>query len=122
MDFAIDFDGTIYSYTSGWQGATNLPDEPVPGAIPLLRAIINDPECCVSIFSVRNPQKGAVQAMRDWLLAWGLEPIHVREIRFPITKPPSDIFIDDRAVQFDGTYKTLEEYKNFKPWHKNAQK
>ena len=33
---ALDFDGVLHSYTSGWQGADVISDPPVPGAIEFL--------------------------------------------------------------------------------------
>lgn len=41
---SIDFDGVLHSYKSGWQGARNIPDPPVPDAIPWLRSLLSDPD------------------------------------------------------------------------------
>ncbi len=36
----LDFDGVCHSYTSGWQGATTIPDKPVAGMWKFLEASI----------------------------------------------------------------------------------
>jgi len=36
----LDFDGTIHSYNSGWQGADIISDEPVPGAFDFIRDVM----------------------------------------------------------------------------------
>ena len=33
---AIDFDGVLHSYTSGWKGARSIPDPPVYGSLDWL--------------------------------------------------------------------------------------
>jgi len=42
----------------------------------------------------------------------------IRKIQFPLHKPPAFITIDDRAIQFTGTFPDVEEIKKFRPWNK----
>ena len=44
----------------------------------------------------------------------------VREIKWPLFKPPAVYTIDDRAHQFDGTWPDHEAIAAFKPWNKRA--
>ena len=44
------------------------------------------------------------------------------QIRFAHHKPPALVTIDDRALTFDGTWPTMDEIKNFKPWNKRVIK
>lgn len=115
---AIDFDGVIHSYTSGWKGATIVSDPPVLGAIEAIRDYITN-GLRVLIFSTRNVEPGAVVAMTSWLVSNGLETEYVEKIVFPTSKPSTaSVFIDDRAYLFEGTFPTVEYLKEFKPWNK----
>jgi hypothetical protein len=38
---AIDFDGVLHSYKSGWKGAKNIPGPPVDGAIEWLSDLVS---------------------------------------------------------------------------------
>jgi hypothetical protein len=61
----LDFDGVLHSYTSGWQGATNIPDKPVDGALHFLfNAIL---KFDVYIYSSRSHKFGGRTAMKKWL-------------------------------------------------------
>lgn len=42
----------------------------------------------------------------------------IREIKWPIFKPPALYSIDDRGHQFNGTWPTHAEIAAFKPWNK----
>lgn len=113
---AVDFDGVIHGYTSPWQGASVIPDPPVPGAIDFLSrmlAVFN-----VAIFSSRNHQAGGITAMREYLNRWGMAWYLVDKLEFPQEKPPAILTIDDRAFCFRGTFPTVDEIKAFKPWNK----
>lgn len=128
---AVDFDGTIHSYTSGWQGRTKIPDPPVEGAFDWLRDMLGTPEeisvmlheppfADICIYSTRNKNPFAIMAMRKWFLKHGLEPCYIRLLRFPFTKPSAYITIDDRAVTFEGTFPDLDQILKFKPWYKRT--
>jgi hypothetical protein len=58
----LDFDGVIHSYTSGWQGAAIIPDQPVEGALNFIYRATD--HFRVAIFSSRSNQPGGVDAMR----------------------------------------------------------
>lgn len=121
----IDFDGVLHSYTSGWQGATHIPDEPVPGAIEWLKELLNpsfasvlqSPDFEVNISSSRSRYLFGRFAMKSWLRVHGLSTIEVKSIRFPLFKPDAYIFIDDRCITFSGVFPTSDALLCFKPWN-----
>jgi hypothetical protein len=124
----LDFDGVIHSYSSGWKGARNIPDPPVPGAIDFLIEAMVD--WTVVIHSSRARYFGGVRAMRTWLkehagMAWyesGLGDFEGLElIKFARWKPSALVTIDDRALTFDGTWPSLKSLKEFKPWNKRSK-
>ena len=61
----LDFDGVLHSYGSGWQGARNIPDPPVAGALKFLVTAMQSFQ--VAIYSSRSHQFGGRRAMKRWL-------------------------------------------------------
>ena len=112
----LDFDGVIHSYTSPWAGADVIPDPPVVGAFEFMRDA--QKHFTVAIFSSRSNQPGGIEAMQLWLLKHGWHPERYGEIEFPTAKPPAFIGLDDRVLNFDGTWPAMETLKAFKPWNK----
>ncbi|MFK7987528.1 MAG: hypothetical protein AB8I08_16030 [Sandaracinaceae bacterium] len=112
----LDFDGVLHSYVSGWSGPTVVADPPVDGAIAFLEEAVERYE--VAIVSVRNAYPEATYAMRAWLLANGLPQRVLERVRFPRHKPPAEIYLDDRAVRFEGTFPSFESLGALVPWNR----
>lgn len=127
----VDFDGVINSYKSGWTGVSDLPDEPVHGAIEWLMQHLPVPDsiCAmahpyegpeVQIYSSRSKSWFGRRAMKRWLVKHGLHPAYIADniLKFPSKKPAAFLTIDDRAICFNGRFPTAQEMLAFKPWHK----
>lgn len=119
----LDFDGVIHSYTSGWKGIDQIPDNPVPGAIGFMLEALK--HFHVVIYSSRSATTTGIDAMRYWLRAHGGQTWHetpdgpgLESIEFASTKPAAFLTLDDRAITFTGKFPTIEEMKGFKPWNK----
>lgn len=143
----LDFDGVIHSYTSGWKGASAIPDPPVPGALEFILDAAEQFD--VQIFSSRSHQWGGKRAMKKWLthhyreMFWASPDIQeaagdptswthadidddafkwgahiVQRIGFPWFKPPAMVTLDDRAITFTGNWPEVAELRSFKPWNK----
>jgi len=129
----VDFDGVINSYKSGWQGPRKLPDPPVDGAIKWLESLLGvpdeigamhyePPKFKVCIFSSRSRYFGARRAMKRWLLKHGMHRAFLRLISFPLRKPPAFLILDDRAIQFEGSFPSIDEMRSFRPWNRRKSK
>lgn len=109
----FDFDGVIHSYTSGWKGVGVIPDPPVPGikeAIDDIRAAGYE----VVVVSTRCSSQEGAEAIGKYL---SNHDICVDDVRKE--KPPAIVYIDDRAICFDGNPATLlGKIQAFKPWNK----
>lgn len=109
---AIDFDGVINSYKSGWKGPAET-DEPVPGAALAINTLV-DRGYKVVIYSTRAGSPEGKKAIARYLSDMDVEP---RVIEITDKKPIADVYIDDRAVTFDGNWPAmLERVESFKPW------
>jgi transcriptional regulator with XRE-family HTH domain len=118
---SLDFDGVIHSYTSGWSGdACKVPDPPVRGAFEFIGEAI-DRGYDVAIFSTRSHVKGATEAMRQWMMEYGMDEKIVNLIKFPKKKPNAELLIDDRGYHFKGKFPSWEYIENFKPWNKGGE-
>ena len=115
---SFDFDGVLHSYTSGWQGAAVIPDPPVPGmaaALHRLQAVGWE----ISICSSRARSLEGIAAVEAWLLENGFPSGLV----VTSEKLPAELYIDDRALRFDGHVPVmLEAIDSWQgPWNKGAQ-
>ena len=109
----LDFDGVVHSYTSGWQGATEIPDLPVDGAQAFIEAALK--QFRISIYSQRSQQKGGIIAMKQWF-AYRMNEDIAAALSFPTEKPLCLVTIDDRVIQFQGYWPKLDDIANFKSW------
>lgn len=109
----FDFDGVIHSYKSGWKGETVIPDEPVKGIEDVLEELKEEGYEIV-IVSSRCATKIGRLAILEWLEKYNLD-YYID--RISTEKPPAIVYIDDRAIRFDGKTKGLvDKIKNFKSW------
>jgi len=112
---AVDCDGVLHSYVSGWQGADVLPDEPVPGAIAWLERVTKDFE--VAIHSTRCRSVGGRWAIEGWLREHGLSDEALSHVHYPPYKPAALIYVDDRGYRFDGrNFPSVDAIWAAKPW------
>jgi len=110
---ALDFDGVLHSYVSGWQGCDVIGDPPVPGAVEFVRAAQEHFE--VVVCSSRARDCGAATAMARWLDKWGFPTMTITN-----RKPAAFVSIDDRALQFVGLWPDLDILRAFLPGSKRS--
>lgn len=128
---AVDFDGVIHSYTTGWQGAHIIPDPPVEGAIDFLEYLVADgTPANAAIFSTRAKTWRGRRAMRAWLREHAGNSWHecmgsrgIESIPITAGKPIASVYLDDRAVRFEGRFPELRhqailDLVSRKPWNK----
>lgn len=115
----FDFDGVIHSYTSGWQGVDVIPDEPVKGIENALKEI-HEAGYEIAIVSTRCSAVVGAKAVAEWLNKYGLAQYIDKICK---EKPPAIVYIDDRAICFDGKpEKLLSKIESFVPWNKKKNK
>lgn len=111
----FDFDGVIHSYTSGWQGEGVANDPPVPGIKEALKAV-HDAGYQVAVMSTRCASLAGSIAVQNYLSKHGMIEYVDRVCK---DKLPAIVYIDDRAICFDGHSETLlSKIQSFKPWNK----
>ena len=107
----FDFDGVIHSYTSGWKGAEVIPDLPVHGIKEAVEEIRRDYK--VVVVSTRCATEKGMEAVRNYLKENGIVVDEVMK-----EKPPAIVYIDDRAICFDGRPESLlAKINSFAPWY-----
>ncbi len=111
----FDFDGVIHSYTSGWKGQSVISDPPVPGIKEAI-AEIRSAGYEVVVVSTRCASLMGHGSVSAWLHDHGIEVDGVM-----MEKPPAIVYIDDRAICFDGKPEgLLEKIEGFDPWYKKS--
>jgi hypothetical protein len=108
----FDFDGVIHRYDSRWSGAGIISDGPVEGIREAIDEIRKEYE--VFVVSSRCTETIGIASIKKWLDKYGIVVDGVVS-----EKPPAIVYIDDRAITFDGNPNTLlSKIKEFKPWNK----
>lgn len=112
----FDFDGVINSYKSGWTGISSIPDQPVDGIKEAI-AEIREAGYKVVVVSSRCALPEGATAIANYLRKYNIDVDDIcRE------KPPAVVYVDDRAICFDGkSDRLLEQIKSFQPWNKKAK-
>lgn len=109
----FDFDGVIHSYTSGWKGIDRILDQPVQGIREAI-AEIRRAGYEVTVVSARCAAEEGMAAIKEWLDRYDILVDAVKK-----EKPPALVYIDDRAICFDGHPEILlEQIREFQPWNK----
>lgn len=113
---AVDFDGVINSYTSGFV-ANRIPDPPVEGAFDFLLALQAKGHDVV-VLSTRASNGAAVDLMRTWFRMHGYPDRQLGRIVITNRKPKAGLYIDDRGFRFEGTFPTVAEVNRMaeSPW------
>lgn len=118
MTIAVDFDGVVHAYSKGWQGG-QIYDEPVPGAIDGLRALME--RDAVYICTAR----AWLDPVAAWLNKHGVPALvdtsgETRLLweergRLLVTwfKLPATAYIDDRAIRFESWPQTLADIERY---------
>ena len=113
----FDFDGVIHSYTSGWKGVANIPDPPVPGIREAI-AEIRDAGYRVVVVSTRCSERDGLMAIHKFM-----DENNILVDDISAHKPPALVYIDDRALCFDGHPEMLlNKIQEFKPWYQKEEK
>ncbi len=120
---SLDFDGVIHRYDSGWLGINIILDPPVDGAMKFISeaSLIFE----VHVFSSRSREPSGIEAMKHFILFYLKEYFRSRakarevfeKLKFPTTKPPAFLTIDDRCLQFTGEFMHPKTLLDFKPWN-----
>ena len=111
----FDFDGVIHKYSKGWQDGS-IYDEPVKGIKEVIDELRKDYK--IVIVSTRSATEQGKNNIIEWLKKYNIEVDDISK-----GKPPALIYVDDRAINFNGNCKTLmRDIKNFKSWTEKNKK
>lgn len=117
---AVDFDGVIHGHSKGWHDGT-IYDPPVPGVAEALTKLRE--RFRVVVYSCRSYDRlfdgvlepNQVSQMTEYMNKHG---IPFDEIYVGHGKPVAYLYIDDRAVQFNGDWRaTLRDVDSFQLWN-----
>ena len=113
---AVDFDGVLHLYETPWVNAETISDGPVDGAIEWLEEIGEDFN--VVIFTTRGKTPEGVAAVRAWLVAQGWPA--GGDVKVTAEKPPALVYLDDRAMRFEGVFPSAQEIRDARPWNEQT--
>jgi len=110
---AIDLDGVIANYDGIWRGERHI-GKPFPGAKKFLM-LLKKADIDFIILTARNEKKH--------VLHWCAKNNLPKPLKITNIKPQASVYIDDRAINFDGNFARLtRKLANFSVyWRKNKR-
>jgi hypothetical protein len=136
VKIALDFDGVLHSYSSGWTGV--IPFDPPVRDLGGMKAqdfcqALLDKNHEIVVHTCRADTDNGKAVVRDYLrhhkfpkIMWG--PVYAEggvligyECEITDRKPRADVYIDDRGLRFEGDFKNalLALQAAARPWHKD---
>lgn len=113
---AFDFDGVIHRYSKGWDDGS-IYDKPVDGIKETIDQL-REEGFEVVIYSTRAKSTTGIQDMKKWLKKYKIEIDDIAT-----DKPIALMYVDDRAVPFNGNCETLlKNIHGFKTWIEKRKK
>lgn len=91
---AVDFDGVIHCYSSGWTGYTPC-DAPEPGALLFISRLLDDGYEVVVMSTRAETDEGRI-GIEQWLTRHGFPVLRVTH-----EKVMAVAYVDDRAIPYD---------------------
>lgn len=99
----VDFDRVVHKYSKGWFGG-KVYDTPVEGAIEALKKL-QDNGYEVVIFTTESSRgQERHDEIKEWLKKYGVN------LKVTSTKLPAIAIIDDRAIRFEGNWRSVLNY------------
>ena len=108
---AVDFDGTINSYKSGWVSPDVIPDPPTEKSKESLEILSKF--FTIVIFSVRAKSELGKKGIAEYMKKYDLPYNSITD------KKPNGLIIDDNCLQFKGWDNTVRAITEFEHWQKN---
>lgn len=132
---AVDFDGVIHQYVSPWTSPVDVHDPPVPGALDFLRRLLgsgwrviihtarlmnNVPPAETDVPEIDLTSR--VQAIRAWFREHDAQDVEAAVSFWTAGgKPHADVYLDDRALRFDGIWPSDAALNGAKvPWNRRS--
>lgn len=115
---ALDFDGVLHSYTSGWKGSDIISDPPVPGMVEACHRLLAE-GFHLSVISSRARYPEGIRAMEQWLVTHGFPAMDITS-----EKIPALLYVDDRAFRFNGDPAPMLNLilsTDLEPWNRGSQ-
>lgn len=107
MRIGIDFDGVMHSYQGAFESGLGAPFRSASRFVDAVLAAGHR----VFVCSSRAASPDGHAEIDAWIRRHGFPSVEITHEKWP-----ADIYLDDRAFRFTGTFPTVEEIERLRPW------
>jgi hypothetical protein len=116
----IDFDGVISDYR-GWEGKGNF-GNPIKGSVGMINELFSE-GWKIIIYTTRSETEKIEEYLNSYGIHYDFINYNPENVKLDLSpyKPIADIYLDDRAVRFEGEWDAdlMQKIKESKPhWRK----